>query len=128
MLLVFFFQQKTAYEMRISDWSSDVCASDLLFAPARRSGLPGADVAQALRRRRERGFRALCPRRGAAVGGGAGRGALDCRPSERAADPDLCHRGADGEIGKTSCKNRVCQDDSVQEVDVSLKKKKQPPT
>src|SRR3546814_9671413 len=27
---VFFFKQKTAYEMRISDWSSDVCSSDLL--------------------------------------------------------------------------------------------------
>src|SRR3546814_3922374 len=36
---VFFFKQKTAYEMRISDWSSDVCSSDLIFwsiiAPAR---------------------------------------------------------------------------------------------
>src|SRR3546814_3811870 len=29
---VFFFKQKTAYEMRISDWSSDVCSSDL-FGP-----------------------------------------------------------------------------------------------
>src|SRR3546814_20861884 len=29
---VFFFKQKTAYEMRISDWSSDVCSSDL-FVP-----------------------------------------------------------------------------------------------
>src|SRR3546814_5558177 len=29
---VFFFKQKTAYEMRISDWSSDVCSSDLLRA------------------------------------------------------------------------------------------------
>src|SRR3546814_13899702 len=28
--LVFFFKQKTAYEMRISDWSSDVCSSDLV--------------------------------------------------------------------------------------------------
>src|SRR3546814_4926020 len=28
----FFFKQKTAYEMRISDWSSDVCSSDLSFA------------------------------------------------------------------------------------------------
>src|SRR3546814_4001336 len=28
----FFFKQKTAYEMRISDWSSDVCSSDLLLA------------------------------------------------------------------------------------------------
>src|SRR3546814_6256837 len=29
MMFVFFFQQKTAYELRISDWSSDVCSSDL---------------------------------------------------------------------------------------------------
>src|SRR3546814_1894724 len=28
----FFFKQKTAYEMRISDWSSDVCSSDLVAA------------------------------------------------------------------------------------------------
>src|SRR3546814_17681250 len=28
-MCVFFFKQKTAYEMRISDWSSDVCSSDL---------------------------------------------------------------------------------------------------
>src|SRR3546814_6934856 len=30
--MVFFFKQKTAYEMRISDWSSDVCSSDLKAA------------------------------------------------------------------------------------------------
>src|SRR3546814_9248023 len=30
--IIFFFKQKTAYEMRISDWSSDVCSSDLLVA------------------------------------------------------------------------------------------------
>src|SRR3546814_10420897 len=30
MWCVFFFKQKTAYEMRISDWSSDVCSSDLI--------------------------------------------------------------------------------------------------
>src|SRR3546814_9788399 len=29
----FFFKQKTAYEMRISDWSSDVCSSDLGLRP-----------------------------------------------------------------------------------------------
>src|SRR3546814_5026214 len=29
MMIFFFFKQKTAYEMRISDWSSDVCSSDL---------------------------------------------------------------------------------------------------
>src|SRR3546814_10377448 len=30
-MVFFFFKQKTAYEMRISDWSSDVCSSDLLI-------------------------------------------------------------------------------------------------
>src|SRR3546814_5506057 len=34
MRLYFFFKQKTAYDMRISDWSSDVCSSDLANAPA----------------------------------------------------------------------------------------------
>src|SRR3546814_413272 len=38
----FFFKQKTAYEMRISDWSSDVCSSDLngLLSLQRRAGKP----------------------------------------------------------------------------------------
>src|SRR3546814_7447254 len=31
-MILFFFKQKTAYEMRISDWSSDVCSSDLFVA------------------------------------------------------------------------------------------------
>src|SRR3546814_6184123 len=35
LLMCFFFKQKTAYEMRISDWSSDVCSSDLLGAKTR---------------------------------------------------------------------------------------------
>src|SRR3546814_1444214 len=35
MMLFFFFKQKTAYEMRISDWSSDVCSSDLCRPPAK---------------------------------------------------------------------------------------------
>src|SRR3546814_2920376 len=36
-LWFFFFKQKTAYEMRISDWSSDVCSSDLDRSTAYRS-------------------------------------------------------------------------------------------
>src|SRR3546814_9864322 len=32
-MIFFFFKQKTAYEMRISDWSSDVCSSDLVALP-----------------------------------------------------------------------------------------------
>src|SRR3546814_17395703 len=34
-MYLFFFKQKTAYEMRISDWSSDVCSSDLRVDAAR---------------------------------------------------------------------------------------------
>src|SRR3546814_2950456 len=40
--LFFFFKQKTAYEMRISDWSSDVCSSDLIVG-ARKAGCGWAD-------------------------------------------------------------------------------------
>src|SRR3546814_4891682 len=36
-----FLQQKTAYEMRISDWSSDVCSSDLYMQHTPRSRHPG---------------------------------------------------------------------------------------
>src|SRR3546814_1957402 len=35
-IFFFFFKQKTAYEVRISDWSSDVCSSDLPWRPAPR--------------------------------------------------------------------------------------------
>src|SRR3546814_8455143 len=38
--IFFFFKQKTAYEMRISDWSSDVCSSDLLWSGRPRWGRP----------------------------------------------------------------------------------------
>src|SRR3546814_9464689 len=42
----FFFKQKTAYEMRISDWSSDVCSSDLQYAVALlgHAPVPGAQA------------------------------------------------------------------------------------
>src|SRR3546814_3260217 len=43
MLFFFFFKQKTAYEMRISDWSSDVCSSDLYF-------LADADIVEIISR------------------------------------------------------------------------------
>src|SRR3546814_9185121 len=38
-IVCFFFKQKTAYEMRISDWSSDVCSSDLCLAHQSSGGL-----------------------------------------------------------------------------------------
>src|SRR3546814_5939653 len=44
----FFFKQKTAYEMRIRDWSSDVCSSDLFEVTHRRIGgaFMGVDLAE----------------------------------------------------------------------------------
>src|SRR3546814_9883246 len=48
LVLFFFFKQKTAYEMRISDWSSDVCSSDL--HTGRVQGGPGQEIGQAGRR------------------------------------------------------------------------------
>src|SRR3546814_8255094 len=50
----FFFKQKTAYEMRISDWSSDVCSSDLRYPRAARCGdaLGGARPARCRLERR----------------------------------------------------------------------------
>src|SRR3546814_16464590 len=44
--MIFFFKQKTAYEMRISDWSSDVCSSDLKA----REGPLAHDAAEAIKR------------------------------------------------------------------------------
>src|SRR3546814_6381134 len=63
-LYFFFFKQKTAYEMRISDWSSDVCSSDLLPL-GNLVSLPRVDSDHAARHRRNEravGGRALpCP-------------------------------------------------------------------
>src|SRR3546814_2386879 len=44
---IFFFKQKTAYEMRISDWSSDVCSSDLMDGRSYIPAIRGWDVATA---------------------------------------------------------------------------------
>src|SRR3546814_3941182 len=44
-MFFFFFKQKTAYEMRISDWSSDVCSSDLMvFDRALADAEPRSDL------------------------------------------------------------------------------------
>src|SRR3546814_12033783 len=82
---VFFCKQKTAYEMRISDWSSDVCSSDLAVEP---SGQPLLDIAVAAEafhglsaeRRRQLADPILGDRRHHAAPGGLGlaaRGAVE---------------------------------------------------
>src|SRR3546814_2974593 len=88
LLFIFFFKQKTAYEMRISDWSSDVCSSDLSRCPD---------------------MKILSTHR--------------CRPGARPRDPlasaqsdalRYLHRSQPpiarlGQIGRASCRERVCQ-------------------
>src|SRR3546814_7585235 len=78
-----FFKQKTAYEMRISDWSSDVCSSDLSGETGTERNLFGAD------RRRHRTH---SPARGS-------------EPPCRIFGSARRHQ----EIGRASCRERVCQ-------------------
>src|SRR3546814_5629663 len=88
---VFFFKQKTAYEMRISDWSSDVCSSDLLVS--------GKQSLRAL----DRPARARAQRMTVlsfVLASAAVAGLL------RAGWPDIV---VAGEIGRASCRERVCQ-------------------
>src|SRR3546814_10063309 len=84
MVFVFFFKQKTAYEMRISDWSSDVCSSDLL-ARIHLRDRRGQFVPIGMVRNDERQFDHVLPR------------AL--------AHPHPARR----QIGRASCRERVCQ-------------------
>src|SRR3546814_15210979 len=102
-LRFFFFKQKTAYEMRISDWSSDVCSSDL--DPIDDTGLRSA-VGAGLRIERafaiveEGGALALVARRGDDIlaGHGVGRGtrhwlaAADQVDAQRSVAPPLIAR------------------------------------
>src|SRR3546814_1086133 len=83
--LLFFFKQKTAYEMRISDWSSDVCSSDLLG-----SSVVWADVTTTT--------------------------TVPAPPSDTITQTSSAQVPATGEvgvrqleIGRASCRERVCQ-------------------
>src|SRR3546814_4370405 len=79
---LFFFKQKTAYEMRISDWSSDVCSSDLNLSErtVEREMIPMA---------REMGM-GVCP--WSPLGGGV-----------------LAGKYSRKVIGRAACRERVCQ-------------------
>src|SRR3546814_10055937 len=94
----FFFKQKTAYEMRISDWSSDVCSSDLLTDQSRRAhsladskdhkGVDDLDrrIAQAQEKHNREASRA-----------------------QGRAETQGWAVGIEFEIGRASCRERVCQ-------------------
>src|SRR3546814_10090945 len=85
-LFFFLFKQKTAYEMRISDWSSDVCSSDLVAA-ARAPFMPELGHRPALEPAQQLGAFAL----------DAHRGVGEHRGAHRA---PVAHRGAHVEIGR----------------------------
>src|SRR3546814_8164931 len=99
MSCIFFFKQKTAYEMRISDWSSDVCSSDLLRLRQRLGELiekmmieheiahAPADEAGAIGELRQLLATGLDQRPGRIIGG----------------ERDIL------QLGRASCRERVCQ-------------------
>src|SRR3546814_2511881 len=93
-LCFFCFKQKTAYEMRISDWSSDVCSSDLLLATRSQ---PAGDRRKAPRLHARS---APCLTRAAA---GAGMKARTALFAGSVAFAVLAT------IGRASCRERVCQ-------------------
>src|SRR3546814_5000071 len=81
-VVIFFFKQKTAYEMRISDWSSDVCSSDL-------ADRIEADYAAGIASAQESARAKLDAARGSAAA------ALDAKLAQ-------------SKIGRASCRERVC--------------------
>src|SRR3546814_1039134 len=122
LVLFCFFKQKTAYEMRISDWSSDVCSSDLMYcyvhsascAPAVSARHPLATLCRASLRE----FAAL---RGSAVRPGhhieEDREVLQHAAGQHAQMPDRVvvtqplpgiEHDAAAEIGRASCRERGC--------------------
>src|SRR3546814_6236998 len=89
LFFLFFFNQKTAYEMRISDWSSDVCSSDLDHRPAEPQAGP------------------VLPE-----GGGEDRnGDPEEQREQQSAEAEAVeHQHPDGnQIGRASRRERVCQ-------------------
>src|SRR3546814_18590239 len=119
----FFFKQKTAYEMRISDWSSDVCSSDLRrCSRTTRAPTGSASVhSHSVRASRWKPLAWWCgmppPR---SIPGLTGSRRSHSDESARA------RRRADrAEIGRASCRERVCQYVEISVVAVSLKKKQQ---
>src|SRR3546814_16978208 len=100
---IFFFKQKTAYEMRISDWSSDVCSSDLPREPRE----PRRDIA-AQQQRFDIGTQAS--------------------PLRRAARAAVAQARAPRQIGRAACRERVCPCVSISVVAGYFKKNKTPTT
>src|SRR3546814_3934061 len=92
-LTFFFFKQKTAYEMRISDWSSDVCSSDIAYRALLAPTAPLRDVIDAIQ--------AICLLHGRHPG------VVDFAHAHDAGNSTEAWLAE--EIGRASCRERVCQ-------------------
>src|SRR3546814_17772995 len=106
-LFFFFFKQKTAYELRISVWSSDVCSSDLDRAAEAAPAIAGDSG----NRDRPAGPVVLAVEVAVAF-------QLDEVRTDIIPPPTVQPK-----IGRASCRERVCQYVSISVVAVSLKKK-----
>src|SRR3546814_17042325 len=109
-MFFFFFKHKTAYEMRISDWSSDVCSSDLpkhgagrAFEPAGEQGLRRLEIILLARHEypRARTFALVQPMNEVAEGEGLPAAILGAKRSE-------ARRG--GKECVSTCRSRWSQD------------------
>src|SRR3546814_10029091 len=101
----FFFKQKTAYEMRISDWSSDVCSSDLLGLRTSLRARPAAQVLEDFPCR-------VAPRQAGDATAGMGARTAQVQARQGAAVVALAQQrpcAEQLEIGRASCRERVCQ-------------------
>src|SRR3546814_4084033 len=97
--IFFFFKQKTAYEMRISDWSSDVCSSDL--------ALGAMALAAPVAARQESPI--IEPANGEPIGPDEPTSGEIEQIAQESAGEYFARSGHNIEIGRASCRDRVCQ-------------------
>src|SRR3546814_17464431 len=112
--MVFVFKQKTAYEMRISDWSSDVCSSDLCLPPR-----------HAVAHQRDRaGVHRIGQAPRGSISGDVGHArsiqAVETERHVEAVTRPSDHRRR--QIGRATCRERECQYVKISGVAVTLKK------
>src|SRR3546814_1855553 len=98
-MLFFFFKQKTAYEMRISDWSSDVCSSDLGLVAAEQHSKLTDPIDQ------HEWMHSSLARSQASINSKLSTG-LAFLATVGSTAPFI---GLFGKIGRASCRDRVCQ-------------------
>src|SRR3546814_3566729 len=100
-LCFFFFKQKTAYEMRISDWSSDVCSSDLVAKAVEANG--GKVISREYTTDKANDFTSILTNIKSKAPDAIFFGGLDAQSGP------MRHQMVTLEIGRASCRERGCQ-------------------